>query len=201
MSKGAPGVRYAEVERETKETRVRVVVDLDGGTHRDIRTGIGFLDHMMELMAFHGCFDVGIVADGDLTVDDHHTAEDVGIVLGMALREALEDSASIERYAHSLLPMDESLVMVAVDISGRGALYYEADFKREKIGDLSTENIREFFGALARHAGISLHIRVVTGSNEHHIAEAMFKGFGRALGQAVRKSERVGSTSTKGKID
>jgi len=201
MSKGAPGVRYAEVERETKETRIRVVLDLDGGTRRDISTGIGFMDHMLDLCAFHGCLDVGIVCEGDLKIDDHHTVEDLGIVLGKAIKEALEDVDAIERYASVHLPMDETLMLVALDFSGRGALYYDVNLKRDMLGSLATENVREFFKALATHAGITLHIRQITGDNDHHIVEAMFKGFGRALHLATRKSERRGSISTKGSID
>lgn len=201
MSKNAPGVRYADVFRETAETRVQVVLDLDGGTRRDISTGIGFFDHMLMQLAFHGQFDVGISAEGDLHIDDHHTVEDVGIVLGQALAQALDNGEPVERYGDLHSPMDEALALVALDISGRGMLIWDVPFRREKIGDLATECIREFFRALSTHAGITLHVRLVTGENDHHIAEAIFKGFGRALHHATRKSERRGSTSTKGKRD
>jgi imidazoleglycerol-phosphate dehydratase len=201
MSKEAPGVRYAEIYRETSETRIQVVLDLDGGTRRDITTGIGFLDHMLTQVAFHGQMDLGLSAEGDLEVDDHHTAEDVGIVLGKALAQALDQSEAIERYASNMTPMDESLVLVAVDFSGRGGLYYDVEFTREKIGDLSTECIREFFKALANHGGITLHLRKITGDNNHHICEAMFKGLGQAIHQATRRTDRRGSSSTKGSRD
>ena len=201
MSKEAPGVRYAEIYRETKETRIQIVLDLDGGTRRDITTGIGFLDHMLAQLAFHGQVDIGISAEGDLDIDDHHTAEDVGIVLGQALRQALDQSEAIERYGSNITPMDEALVIVALDFSGRGGLYYDVPFTRDKIGDLSTECIREFFKALAMHGGITLHLRKVAGENNHHICEAMFKGIGQALHQATRRSERRGSSSTKGSRD
>ncbi|MDR3692920.1 MAG: imidazoleglycerol-phosphate dehydratase HisB [Fimbriimonas sp.] len=201
MSKDAPGVRYAEIYRETAETRIQVVLDLDGGTRRDITTGIGFFDHMLSQLAFHGQFDIGISAEGDLEVDDHHTAEDVGIVLGKALAQALDQSDPIVRYGSNHTPMDEALVLVAVDFSGRGGLFYEVAFTRDKIGELSTECIREFFRALCAHSGITLHIRKIAGENNHHICEAMFKGFGLAMHQATRRSERRGSSSTKGSRD
>ena len=201
MSKEAPGVRYAEIYRETAETRIQVVLDLDGGTRRDISTGIGFFDHMLAQLAFHGQFDIGISAEGDLEIDDHHTVEDVGIVLGKALAQALDQSDPIVRYGNSITPMDESLVMVALDFSGRGGLFYDVEFTREMIGEMSTECVREFFRALASHAGITLHIRKIAGQNNHHIAEAMFKGFGLAMHEATRRSERRGSSSTKGSRD
>ncbi|MBS1706133.1 MAG: imidazoleglycerol-phosphate dehydratase HisB [Armatimonadetes bacterium] len=202
MSKGTPQVRYAEVERETRETRVRVVLDFDGGTRRDISTGIGFLDHMLGLMAFHGQFDIGVQADGDLMVDDHHTVEDVGIVLGKAMRQALAESDPIERYGDSALPMDEALVLVALDISGRGHLFYDCTYRADRVGGLSTQNIQEFFRSLCLHGGLNVHIRQLAGENDHHIAEATFKAFGRALRNAVKRIEAGrGSTSTKGRID
>ncbi len=201
MSKEAPGVRYAEIDRETKETRVQVVIDLDGGTKRDVLTGIGFFDHMLMQLAFHGHVDVGIAAEGDLEVDDHHTVEDVGIVLGRAFSRALDGNEGIVRYGSNHTVMDEALVLVALDISGRGILVFDVPFKREMIGDLSTECIREFFRAFCMHAGINLHIRKISGENDHHICEAIFKGVGKALHAATRRSERLGSTSTKGQRD
>jgi len=201
MSKDAPGVRYAEIYRETAETRIQVVLDLDGGTRRDISTGIGFFDHMLTQLAFHGQFDIGISAEGDLHIDDHHTAEDVGIVLGKALAQALDQSDPIVRFGSAHAPMDEALVLVAVDFSGRGGLFYDVNFTRESLGELATECVREFFRALATHAGITLHIRQIAGENNHHICEAVFKGFGLAMHQATRRSERRGSTSTKGSRD
>jgi imidazoleglycerol-phosphate dehydratase len=200
MSKGARGVRFAEVDRETNETRVHVVLDLDGGTKQDLATGIAFFDHMLELMAFHGRFDIGVEAEGDLGVDDHHTVEDVGIVLGRAVREALEEADSIARYGHSITPMDEALVGTALDISGRGMYFFTGEFKADRIGAMSTQSIPEFFRAFASHAGITLHQQVLKGSNDHHIAEAMFKGLGLALHQALQVVDRR-TTSTKGKLD
>lgn len=201
MSKEAPGVRFAEVARETTETRVEVVLDLDGGTRRDIATGLGFFDHMLMQMAFHGLMDVGISAEGDLHVDDHHTIEDVGIVLGSAIRQAMDVGEPIVRYANAIIPMDEALVMCVIDVSGRGSLHYDVTFKREQIGDVSTECFREFFRALALHSGLTIHLRTITGDNDHHIAEGMFKAFGIALHAATRKGERRFGTSTKGKRD
>lgn len=201
MSKTAQGVRYAELDRETSETHIQVVLDLDGGSRRDILTGIGFFDHMLELFAFHGQVDIGIGAEGDLEVDDHHTVEDTGIVLGKAIREALAASDPVVRYGSCYLPMDEALALVAMDISGRGQLHWDVEFKREKIGDLSTENVREFFRALTSHAGITLHVRKIVGENDHHVCEAIFKGFGLALHQATRIAERRNANSTKGKQD
>ena len=200
MAKSAPGVRYAELERETHETRVTVVLDLDGGTRQDISTGVGFFDHMLQLMAFHGQVDLGLTCEGDLEVDDHHTVEDCGIVLGQAFAHAISDEKSIQRYASNHTPMDEALVLVALDISGRGILGYNVNFKREKIGDLSTECVREFFRAFTTHAKVTLHIHQIAGENDHHICEAIFKGFGRALKFGAEKSERR-SSSTKGKRD
>lgn len=201
MSKGTPGVRYAEVERETSETRVQVVLDFDGGTKQDISTGIPFFDHMLELLAFHGLADLGVNAEGDLEVDDHHLVEDVGIVFGQAIREALRETEQVSRFGSSHTPMDEALALVAIDMSGRGHLYFDVPFKRDKIGTLSTECIREFFKALTLHAGITAHIRLIAGENDHHICEAVFKGFGRALSAATRLGERAGVNSTKGQID
>jgi imidazoleglycerol-phosphate dehydratase len=201
MSKNAQGVRYAELDRETSETHIQVVLDLDGGTRRDILTGIGFFDHMLDLFAFHGQIDIGLGAEGDLEVDDHHTVEDTGIIIGKALREALSASDPIIRYGQATIPMDDALALVALDVSGRGQLHWSADFKRERLGDMSTENVREFFRALASHAGITLHVRKIAGENDHHLCEAIFKALGQALHQATRLAERRTSNSTKGKQD
>lgn len=200
MSKTAPGVRYAEIDRETTETSVRVVLDLDGGTRRDISTGIGFFDHMLAQLAFHGQMDLGVSVEGDKHIDDHHTVEDVGIVLGKAIREAIGIDP-IERYADCTTPMDESLVQVVIDVSGRGLAFVDLPFRRDQIGDFATENAAEFFRAIAMHAGITLHVRKLAGENDHHLCEAAFKGFGRAIHAATVRSDRRGSTSTKGKID
>lgn len=200
MSKAAPGVRFAEVDRETKETRIHVVLDLDGGSKQDISTGIGFFDHMLQQLAFHGQFDVGIEAEGDLFIDDHHTVEDVGIVLGRAFHEALESNTGIERYGVAVVPMDEALIQAVVDISGRGGFYTDVEFKREQVGELSTECVREFWKSFAVNAGLTLHIRKIAGDNDHHVIEGMFKSVGRALHAATTRVERQGSTSTKGRI-
>ena len=201
MSKQAPGVRFAEVDRESTETRVSVVLDLDGGTKRDISTGIGFFDHMLQQLAFHGQFDVGIKAEGDLHIDDHHTVEDVGIVLGQAIKQALDGDKPIIRYASNHTPMDEALILCAVDISGRGGCFFEVQLKRDSVGGLATECVKEFFRALTTHSGITLHMRQIAGENDHHIIEGTFKAFGRALHEATRISDRRGSPSTKGMLD
>ena len=154
---------------------------------------------MLQQLAFHGQVDVGVACEGDLHVDDHHSVEDVGIVLGQALAQALGNE-TIERYGTTTTPMDEALVLVALDVSGRGVLVFDVDWRRDKIGELSTECVREFFRALSAHAGITLHIRKLAGDNDHHVCEAIFKGFGRALYQATRHSDRR-STSTKGARD
>lgn len=205
MSKGTPGVRYAEVDRETRETRVRVALDLDAAQGRPVRlenfnTGIGFFDHMLHQMGFHGRFELGIVCEGDLSVDDHHTVEDVGIALGTAIRDALADSSATERYASCHTPMDDALVLIAIDISGRGHLTFDVPFNRPTIGTMSTENVAEFFRAVVTKAGITMHVRKECGDNDHHVCEALFKGFGRALYQATRMVERRGVSSTKGVI-
>ena len=199
MNKSTQGIRYGEVDRETTESCVHLVLDLDGGTRRDISTGVAFFDHMLAQFAFHGRLDFGVNAEGDLHVDDHHTVEDVGICLGRAIQQALLEDP-IKRYGSCHTVMDDALVLVAMDISGRGQLFFDVPFKREKIGDLSTECIREFFSAVAANAGISLHVHKVAGDNEHHICEAMFKGFGLSLHQATRVVERQGPSSTKGHI-
>jgi imidazoleglycerol-phosphate dehydratase len=207
MSKEAPGVRYAEVERETLETRITVALDFDGQRQagrrlaESINTGVGFLDHMLELMAFHGSMHVGVTAEGDLRVDDHHTVEDVGIVIGQAIQQALAGSIQIERYGSSLTPMDEALAQIAIDISGRGQLYWNVTWKGEMLGRMATQNVREFFEAVARHGRLTLHIRALAGENDHHVCEAIFKGFGRALRDAARITDSRPRTSTKGKTD
>ena len=193
------GVRYGEADRETTESCVHAVLDLDGGTRRDVSTGISFFDHMLSQFAFHARLDFGVNAEGDLHVDDHHTVEDVGICLGRAIREALLEDP-IVRYGSKHAVMDDALILVALDISGRGQLFFDAKFKREKLGDLSTECVKEFFNAVATNGGITLHIRHVAGENDHHICEAMFKGFGLALHEATRNVDRQGPSSTKGQI-
>lgn len=193
-------IRFAEVTRETTETRVDVLIDFDGGSKTDVATGIGFFDHMLHQLAFHGDINVGVKAEGDLLIDDHHTVEDVGIALGRAICKALEDDQRFQRYGDATIPMDEALAQVALDISGRGMLVWDCEFKRENIGSMATENIREFFRALAANGGLTVHIRKLAGENDHHVAEAIFKAFGRALSAAAQPTDRQGTSSTKGKI-
>lgn len=178
-------MRKAELTRETKETRVTLAVDLDGTGQASIATGIGFLDHMLDLLARHARFDLAIKAEGDLHVDFHHTTEDVGIVLGQAVRKALGDMRGITRYADILMPMDETLTRVALDISGRPFLVFRTTFPAAKIGDFDTELVREFFQAFASSAGVTLHVETLYGVNAHHISESCFKGLARVLRAAV----------------
>lgn len=202
MSKEAPNVRYAEVERESKETRVRVVVDLDGGSRQDVSTGIAFFDHMLQQLAFHGTLDLGVQADGDLMIDDHHTVEDVGIVMGQAVRTALDGSDGIRRFGSAHAVLDEALVLVAVDISGRGYYHGAVTFSRDQVGAMATENVHEFIKAFCLHSGITIHVHKISGGNDHHVIEAIFKGLGLALGQAVAVDDRrTLGTSTKGRRD
>ena len=178
-------MRTAQIARETKETKIALTVDLDGTGRSDISTGIGFLDHMLDLLARHARFDLTVKADGDLHVDFHHTTEDVGIALGQAFRKALGDMRGITRYADALMPMDETLTRVAIDISGRPFLVFRTTFPAPKIGDFDTELVREFFQAFAANAGVTLHVETLYGVNAHHIAESCFKGLARVLRQAV----------------
>lgn len=178
-------MRRAEIVRETKETKVRLSVDLDGTGVCAFSTGIGFLDHMLDLLARHARFDLKGEAEGDLHIDFHHTAEDVGIVLGQAVRRALGDMRGITRYADVHLPMDETLTRVALDISGRPFLVFRTTFPTQKIGLFDTELVREFFQAFASNAGVTLHVETLYGENSHHIAESCFKGLARALRAAV----------------
>ena len=193
--------RTASVKRTTKETDIEIILNLDGTGKADIQTGIGFFDHMLEGFARHGLFDLTVRAKGDLEVDCHHTVEDIGIVLGTAIIQALGDKAGICRYGNFMLPMDETLILCAVDLSGRPYLNFDAAFTPGRIGDLDTEMIREFFYAVSYSAKMNLHLKMLDGGNNHHIAEALFKGFGRALLQAVRKEERIeGAWTTKGTL-
>jgi imidazoleglycerol-phosphate dehydratase / histidinol-phosphatase len=182
--------RIAEVRRKTNETDVRVKVNLDGRGKYDVETGIGFLDHMLELLARHSGIDLVVRASGDTRVDEHHTVEDIGIVLGQALNEALGDKRGIERYGF-LLPMDEALTEVAIDLGGRAYLVWNAKFKREKLGDLPTELLEDFFRALSDNLRANIHINVRYGRNEHHIAESIFKGFARAMRAAATRDKRA----------
>ncbi len=178
-------MRKAEIVRETKETRVTLAVDLDGTGRTSVSTGVGFLDHMLDLLGRHARFDLDIKAVGDLHIDFHHTTEDVGIVLGQAVRKALGDMRGITRYADVLLPMDETLSRVAIDISGRPFLVFRTEFAAQKIGEFDTELVREFFQAFASNAGVTLHVETLYGVNAHHIAESCFKGLARVLRAAV----------------
>lgn len=201
MSKAAPGVRYAEVDRETKATRVQVVLDLDGGTRRDISTGIHFFDHMLSEMAFHGQFDIGVVAEGDLEVDDHHTAVDVGIVIGRAVVQALEADHGIIRFGSITVPCEEALVEAAIDLLGQGSLHSNLTFQRDRLGGLSTQSVNEFFRAFAINGELTLHIRQLAGENDHHICEAAFKAVGLALRDAIERTDRQAASTSKGTRD
>lgn len=193
--------RTASLTRNTKETQITLTLNLDGTGQTDISTGIGFFDHMLSGFARHGLFDLTLKVTGDLDVDCHHTIEDTGIVLGQAIREALGDKKGIKRYGSFLLPMDESLVLCAIDLSGRPYLNYAADFSAERIGELDTEMLREFFYAVSYSGAMNLHLKVLDGSNSHHMAEALFKGFGKALDMAVSAEPRMQEVwSTKGSL-
>ncbi len=193
--------RTGRVERKTSETAVAVRLDLDGSGKAEIATGVPFLDHMLTLFAFHGGFDLAIRARGDLEVDQHHTVEDVGICLGQALKKARGNSSGIRRYGESLLPMDEALAMVAVDVGGRSWLSYTPRGRRIKLGDFNVGLIPQFLKAICDHAGLTLHVRVLDGEDQHHMIEAVFKGLGRALSRALAiQSRRKGTPSTKGKL-
>ena len=193
--------REATIERITKETEIRLRLNLDGSGKGEIDTGIGFFDHMLDGFSRHGLFDLSLNVKGDLEVDDHHTIEDTGIVLGTAIREAVGDKKGIRRYGSCILPMDESLVLCAVDLSGRPYFSFDGAFTREKIGDMATEMVREFFYAVSYTAAMNLHIKVLTPGNNHHMAEAMFKSFSKALDMAVSYDPRITDVlSTKGSL-
>lgn len=178
-------MRTGEISRATKETEVAVKVNLDGTGRAEIATGIGFLDHMLDLLARHSRIDISVKAKGDLHVDHHHTTEDAGIVLGQAVKKALGDMRGITRYADVLMPMDETLTRVAIDISGRAVLVFRVEFPRDKIGDFDVDLVREFFHAFTMNAGVTLHVETLYGDNSHHVAESCFKGLARVLRMAV----------------
>ena len=178
-------MRIGEIERTTKETSITLRLDLDGSGQSDIDTGVGFLDHMLTLFSRHGMFDLTITCDGDTYVDDHHSVEDIGICLGTAFRQALGDMAGINRYGSIILPMDEALIMAAVDISGRSYLGFDFQIPAQKVGTFDTELVEEFFLAFVRNANITLHLRQLAGTNSHHIIEGAFKAFGRVMRQAA----------------
>ncbi len=179
-------MRQAAIERNTKETKIALTLCLDGAGKADIDTGVGFLDHMLELLAFHSGMDLTIRCQGDTGVDDHHSVEDIGIALGQAFAQALGDKKGIGRYGNFLLPMDEALVLCAADLCGRDTLGYQVQIPAQKVGSFDTELVKEFMLAFARNAALSLHFVQLAGDNSHHIIEAMFKGLGRALRQAAK---------------
>ncbi len=193
--------RSATVSRETGETKITVALDLDGGAETKVHTGVGFFDHMLSAFGRHGLLSLDVDAQGDLEVDAHHTVEDTGIVIGQALARAMGDKAGITRFSTVAMVMDEALVLCAIDVSGRGGCYWDVPIASEQVGLFDTELGQEFFVALAREAGISLHVRKLAGENSHHLLEACFKGVGRALRVALELDPRVeGIPSTKGSL-
>ena len=191
--------RTACIERVTGETAIKVTLTIDGSGQTQVSTGIGFFDHMLTLLGKHGLFDLVAEAKGDLEVDGHHTVEDMGIVLGQALAKALGDKTGIKRYGTAFVPMDEALAMVSLDVSSRPYLVFEAVLPCERVGQFDSELIEEFLRAMSIHAGLTLHVRLLSGKNTHHIIEAIFKAFGRALDEATRQDDRIkGIMSTKG---
>ena len=193
--------RRASIRRTTKETDVRLTLNLDGTGKNAIHTGIGFFDHMLNGFARHGLFDLEAEVKGDLEVDCHHTVEDTGIVLGQAILKAVGDKAGIRRYGHFILPMDETLVLCAVDLSGRPYLKFDSAFTAERLGWLDTEMVKDFFYAVSYSAMMNIHLRVLDGDNNHHMAEALFKSFGKALDMAVQKEPRIEEAwTTKGSL-
>lgn len=194
--------RKGEYKRKSLETEIEVKVDLDGKGINNLQTEIYFLNHMLTLFSQHGFFDLEVKAQGDLEVDYHHTVEDIGICLGEAIKKVLQDKKGIKRYGFTILPMDESLVQVALDLSGRGQLIYKVQFEQERVGSFEVNLVEEFFRGLSFHAGITLHINLLYGKNSHHIIEAIFKAFGRVLDKATRRDDRLDDVfSTKGIID
>lgn len=193
--------RRVTLKRTTKETDVLVTLNLDGSGNNDIDTGIGFFDHMLNGFSRHGLFDLTVKVKGDLHVDCHHTVEDTGIVLGQAILKAVGDKAGLKRYGHFILPMDETLALCAIDLSGRPYLKYDADFTQERLGGLDTEMIREFFYAVSYGGMMNLHLRILDGGNNHHMAEALFKSFGKALDTATQEEPRMKEAwTTKGSL-
>ena len=195
-------MRTAQVKRATKETQIEVAVDLDGAGTSNVETGIGFLDHMLDLLARHSRIDITVKAKGDLHIDHHHTTEDVGIALGQAIKQALGDMKGITRYASVHMPMDEALTRVAIDVSGRPFLVFKSSFVRDKVGTFDTELVNEWFQAFAMNSGVTLHVETLYGSNDHHIAESCFKGLARALRTALAIDPRAKDEvpSTKGRL-
>lgn len=193
--------REASIKRNTKETQIQLKLNIDGTGRSDINTGIGFFDHMLDGFTRHGLYDLDLKVHGDLDVDDHHTIEDTGIVLGNAIREAVGDKKGIKRYGSCILPMDEVLVICAVDLSGRPYLVFDGEFTTDRVGYMDTEMVKEFFYAISYTAGMNLHIRVLSSGNNHHMIEAMFKAFAKALDQATVIDPRITDIlSTKGSL-
>jgi imidazoleglycerol-phosphate dehydratase len=204
MGEGLEGshMRQAKVERNTSETKISATVDLDGSGRYDVSSGIGFLDHMLEQLSRHSLMDITLKAEGDLHIDYHHTTEDTGIALGQAVDRALGDRKGIERFADVLIPMDETLTRVALDLSNRPYLVWKVNFTRDKLGEMDTELFKEWFHAFAQNAGMTLHVENLYGTNSHHIIESCFKGLARALRQAIEIDPRKAGEvpSTKGKL-
>lgn len=193
--------RTAAIERKTSETDIKCRLNLDGRGEADVNTGIGFFDHMLKSFAKHGLFDLQLLVSGDLIVDCHHTIEDTGIVLGEAIKAAVGDKKSIRRYGDIMLPMDETLILCAIDLSGRPYLVFDGRFTSDSVGYFDTQMFKEFFYAVSYSAGMNLHIKQMYGENDHHIAEGMFKAFAKALDEAVSKDARIKTVlSTKGKL-
>jgi len=193
--------RSAQVKRDTKETQITVCLDLDGTGKSSLDTGIGFFDHMLESFSRHGFFDLEVEAKGDLHVDCHHTIEDTGIVLGTAIRQALGEKKAVRRYGSIMLPMDETLVLCALDLSGRPYFVYDVPFQGERIGEFDTQMVKEFFYAISYSCGMNLHMKKLYGENDHHIAEAVFKAFAKALDEAAGLDGRISNVlSTKGSL-
>lgn len=192
-------VRQAKIVRESKETKIDISINLDGCGKYEGDTGIGFFDHMLCLFAKHGLLDLSVKVEGDLLVDSHHTIEDVGIVIGSVIKEAMKGKEGIKRYGTSFVPMDETLATVSLDLSGRPYLVFEGAFTVQRLGSFDTEMVEEFFRAVAVNSGITLHARVIYGKNNHHMVEALFKAFGKALSEALTYDQRIkGVNSTKG---
>ncbi|MCD7725970.1 MAG: imidazoleglycerol-phosphate dehydratase HisB [Clostridiales bacterium] len=193
--------REAVIRRKTRETEISLSLNLDGAGRSEINTGIGFFNHMLEGFSKHGFFDLTLSVNGDLAVDGHHTVEDTGIVLGQALKEAVGDKAGVKRYGSFILPMDDALCLCAVDLCGRPYFHFECAFPTERVGELDTELVKEFFYAVSYSAGMNLHLKMLHGENAHHMIEAMFKAFAKALDEAVSFDERItGVLSTKGSL-
>jgi imidazoleglycerol-phosphate dehydratase len=201
MAESTANIRQSSVTRKTKETDITCRLTIDGSGRANVNTGIGFFDHMLVSFAKHGLFDLDLTAKGDLIVDCHHTIEDVGIVLGEAIKKAVGDKRSIRRYGDIILPMDEALIMCAVDLSGRPYLVFDGHFTGERVGYFDTQMVREFFYAVSYSAAMNLHIRQISGENDHHIIEGMFKAFAKALDEATLTDSRITSVlSTKGSL-